>query len=410
MRKWKLFVLTGSMVAALSMLAGCEDTKDNGERKRLEYDKDDDEEGSKTGEEAGDDGNTKKDDTSGKEDGRKEDSGKENDTPAVVEGASGYDSSDEAIQAFWEGIATCSEDQLYSCFLDENVIPESAFQRIAAVVDSQYQVALARKDQIDIHTDKLSIDSVSVDPEDLPSHITNIVDIDEANISTVVVPLTQTVNGDDYEVNDNYEISTILVGDKWYVESIDNLGTDVVSQPNVTTGGNRTTDPSDWCTFTTTNGGIKVVYGSGMDDGCEIAEGVTFGDICDAFENSSYAFNRETYRQIMTLSFGSDVYLAALQQADPDSKAHALALLAEIAHTIDKVDGTVTQMTAQYSAPTVSVFTLSTPAYGECTLYADGNTGEIKLSQPKTGNESQGVLKEEDVAVWEEIAKEALNQ
>ena len=146
-----------------------------------------------------------------------------------------------------------------------------------------------------------------------------------------------------------------------------------------------------------------------MDDSCELAKGVTFGDICDVFEKNSDDFDRETFRQIMTLSFGPENYLAALQKSDAAAKAHAIAMMAELAHTIDKVDGSATEMTADLSAPTVSVFKVSTLAYGACTFTVDGNTGEMQLTQDKTGNVSEGELKDADVAVWEQIAKEVFD-
>ena len=408
---WKRLVLTGTLVASFGVLAGCEKESDDegrGERPRLESVDD-----QKTTE-VPEDGNGTNDDGSGiketevKEGAGKEDGGNEAGAPVTVSDASGYDSTEDVILALWEGFADCSEEQLYSCFLDENVISARAFKKIEEVVDSQYQVALNMKDSIVVHTDKITMDTESIEPEKLPSHITNIVEVEEANISTVVIPFTQTYNGTDYEVNENYEISTIFVNGKWYVDTVDSLGADVISQSGDASGSSAVSDSSDWCTYENTKTGIRVVYGTGMDDSCELARGVTFGDICDAFEKNSDDFDRETFRQIMTLSFGPENYLAALQKSDAAAKAHAIAMMAELAHTIDKVDGSATEMTADLSAPNVSVFKVSTPAYGACTFTVDGNTGEMQLTQDKTGNVSEGELKDADVAVWEQIAKEVL--
>ena len=397
MRKWKYFVMIGTMAVSLSSLAGCADNdgiNENGNRGRRESIKDDD------------------DDKNGvnevKEMPEEEDPKETPDTPDEVYG---FDSTEEVINAYWRAFDACNRDAFTVCFLSEEKLGRSAYKKMTEIIDDQMDISEKSYESITIHLGEISIDAESMDPEDLSSHITALIDVDEAEISTVCVPMTQDINGTICEVNDNYEITTICVDGRWYIDSLNSLGAEIVSTEagNTSNAGGTDSDRANWGTFTVTNDGISSIYSNGIEDSFELAEGVTFGDLCDTFEETNADFNRETYRQVFTLTFGPDIMYDALMDATQSEKAHVFACMAEIAHTIDKVEGNATEMELDVNDPENTVYWVSCKTYGDCVLYVSNSTNDMKLVQPKTGNESEGTMKDEDIAVWEEEAMKLLD-
>ena len=407
--KYKKTVVAGALVASLGILTGCEahyETNLNGDKHSYEYDSD-----AKEFVEVNPEDEDEKESEGVKDGGKKEDAEPKDDDKtgtADVKGEEyGFASSDEAIIAFWQGMEDCSEEEIKACFLGEDVFSRNQYKVIQSVIDDMAEKADSVKDTVIFYIDHISIDKDSVDPEDLPSHITEVTDVEKAYICVVVVPITQTINGDDYEVNDKYEMYTIKVDGRWYIDTqLNEIDAEVVGRAG---GSVSVSDEKEWCSISRTTDSVKCVYTNGISDSYEIADGVTFDDLCDWFEKESPAFDRENYRHVVSLNFGNESTFAAMKKLDISRQASVLGSLAEFTRRIDKVEGKTLEMEVNASDPDVYVFKVQCASYGNCELYLNSQTGELKMIQPSTGNESEGTITDQDVAGWEDAARHALN-
>lgn len=401
MKRLKGAVAAGVLVASLGILTGCEayyETDVNGDKHRHEYDSD----SGKFVEVDPEDG---KETEGTKESGKKADEEPKDETGTAKNNDEerGFDSYDEVVIAFWHGIADCSGDEMKACFLDESVLNDAQYKALLNMIDEMAEKSESVKDTIVFDLDHLVLEKDRIDPEDIPTNISQITEVEKAYLVTVVVPLIQTINGDDYQVNDNYEMYAIKVDGRWYLDAqIDNLGADIVD-------GAVSLDSLEWCTVFSASDSIRCTYTNGVSDSFEIADGVTFGDLCDWFAKESPDFNRDTYRRVFSLNFGDESTFEQMKTMDASYQASVLGSLAELARRIDKTEGKALEMEVYVTDPYVYIYKVQCASYGKCELYVDSQTGDLKMIQTSTGNESEGTIKDNDMAGWEAAARHALN-
>lgn len=388
-----LVVGTGILALSACLLAGCQasyDTELNGESHHYEYD---------------------------------DDSGK---FEEVTEEDFGFDSSDEAIEAYWQAYSDCSKKGFESCFPREDLLKDGAKVDADEVIKEQLDNAKSIQDSVDIHVDDIRIESGELDIDDLDDSYTDAYYVEKARLSVVTVPMTQTVDGEEYGVEDKYEITTARIEDRWYIVLVEGLGADVVSSdkdkdeegtpapteevtPTPTEEVTAETSWGDWCVISKTDSQVTCEYGAGVSDSFEIADGVTFATLCDWFQEASPEFEKETFRRVLSLYFGDAEYYSAMWNYDIDTQSVVLGKLAEVAHTIDKVDGSVSTMRVLSSNQNIYIYDVACADYGDCSLYVDDKTGEMILHQYATGNDSEGQIKDDVLAVWATAAELALS-
>ncbi len=346
----------------------------------------------------------------------------------------GFDSSDEAIEAYWQAYSDCSKKGFESCFPREDLLKDGAKVDGDKVIEEQLDNAEAIQDSIDIHVDDIRIESGELDIDDLDEAYTGAYYVEKARLSVVTVPMTQDVDGKEYEVEDKYEITTARIDGRWYIVLVDSLGADVVSSEEndddeaevVSSGKNDVGDAGedievatedttaetkwgDWCVISQTDSQITCDYSAGVSDSFEVAEGVTFDTLCDWFEEAAPSFNRETYRRVFSLYFGNEEYFGAIKNFDLDTQSVVLGKLAAVATTVDKVEGSTSVMRVLTASRNIYIYDMTCPQYGECSLYYDDIAGEMVLHQYATGNESKGQIKDDELAVWATAAELALS-
>jgi hypothetical protein len=338
----------------------------------------------------------------------------------------GFDSSDEAIEAYWQAYSDCSKKGFESCFPREDLLKDGAKVNSDEVIEEQLDNAESIQDSIDIHVDDIRIESGELDIDDLDEAYTDAYYVEKARLSVVTVPMTQDVDGKEYEIEDKYEITTARIDGRWYIVLVESLGADVVSSEENDGDGvevvssdknddgadedtTAETKWGDWCVISKTDSQITCDYSAGVSDSFEVADGVTFDTLCDWFEEAAPSFNRETYRRVFSLYFGSAEYFGALGDYDLDTQSIVLGKLAAVATTIDKVEGSTSVMRVLVASRNIYIYDMTCPQYGECSLYYDDTTGEMVLHQYATGNESEGQIKDDELAVWATAAELALS-
>lgn len=345
----------------------------------------------------------------------------------------GFDSSDDAVDAYWKAFAECSEDDMLACFPSKDVANDGAEPDIEEAVEGLIEQAESVMSYTEIDLDDIETDSEKMDVDDLDDDFQKAFDIDKAKLVTVVVPMTQTVDGVVYEVEDKYTMTVVQIHDRWFVLLCDEEGAEIIStsggddtvdaepdsdKPELPAGGNGE-EPSgnhwvgstdgEWCTISKSSDSVSVTYTTGISDYFEIADGVTFDDLCDWLDYASDNFERDTYRRVVSLYFGSPEYYSAMWGYDADTQSVVLGKLAYVANTINKVDGNVTAMRVNSVSSNIYIYDMTCPQYGSCSLYVDDKTGEMTLYQYETGNTSDGQMEDDALAVWATAAGLALS-
>ncbi|MBO5388361.1 MAG: hypothetical protein J6A59_09505 [Lachnospiraceae bacterium] len=168
-------------------------------------------------------------------------------TEIAIETTGGYDTYQEVLENFWEGYEYCDKDQIYSCFYTD-------YPDCANDAETMYNSSLNNDAAITVHYDELQVTYEDGGEDGLVDFGMAVID---AKTYTAGVPMTQNVNGIDYEIIDKYDgVVMQLENGKWYVAYQNSLGADIISiggEP-VDNGGSNT-DPGT----TTNNGGSSDV-------------------------------------------------------------------------------------------------------------------------------------------------------
>ena len=166
---------------------------------------------------------------------------KKDDTSSAVEDVvndRGFDSSEEAIKAYWEAYKTVK----YKDF--ENVFPECESGKIdmPELVQKQYDNAKNSESTITITGVEVT-DTKIYDLNDFDFDA-DILNISKAESNTVVVSMDQIVDGKTCKVEENYEFITVKVDGKWFCLNITSNGANIVddsdTKPETTESGIET--------------------------------------------------------------------------------------------------------------------------------------------------------------------------
>ena len=138
----------------------------------------------------------------------------------------GYDSPEELCKAYWEGMAECDKDKLGSCFIKES-------KDYDKVLDANYSRAKEIKDEITIDTKNIKVSTGTY----LVKQIDYDIELKEAKTVHIEVPMTQIVDGTEYEIIDIYDGVAIQVksNKKWYLKDLDETDVKIEGFDDVTT-------------------------------------------------------------------------------------------------------------------------------------------------------------------------------
>ena len=139
----------------------------------------------------------------------------------------GFDSSKDVIRAYWQAFADVKKSGFRECFPDPDDAKKGSTENIDELVQSQYNMAKQCKDSITIDPDDIEIDKpVKVDVDDIVTLenvnavVAEIFDIEKLEVTNVVVPMEQVVDGVTYHVEDCYEMVTARIDGRWYLINI----------------------------------------------------------------------------------------------------------------------------------------------------------------------------------------------
>lgn len=174
---------------------------------------------------------------------------RKNESTTEEETVEGFESSDEVIEAYWQAFADVKKSEFRDCFPDPDKAKKGE-TNIEDLIDDQYELAEAMEDSTEIDLDGITIESENYDVDKVANDLNKAYDIEKAKISTVTVPLVQTVEEGTYHVNDIYEIVTVRIDGNWYISTITEIDVEIVDEPETTTP--TTVEPIEETTETTT--------------------------------------------------------------------------------------------------------------------------------------------------------------
>lgn len=139
----------------------------------------------------------------------------------------GFDSSKDVIRAYWQAFADVKKSGFRECFPDPDDAQKGSTTNLDELVKSQYDLAKQFKDSVTILMDDIEIDKpVKVDVDDIDtlenvnSIVAELYDIEKLEVTDVVVPMEQIVDGKTYLVEDCYEMVTARIDGRWYLINV----------------------------------------------------------------------------------------------------------------------------------------------------------------------------------------------
>lgn len=164
----------------------------------------------------------------------------------------GFDSSEDAITAYWQAFADVKKSAFRECFPDPDDAKKGAKTNLEDTVQAQYDLAKKMQDSIDVFLDDIEMDKATkVDVDDIDTlenvnpTVAEAYDIEKLEVTNIVVPMEQTVEtGDTYLVNDEYEVVTARIDGRWYIITITETNAYVVEDPTTTVEDPTEEDPT----------------------------------------------------------------------------------------------------------------------------------------------------------------------
>ncbi|MBQ8218170.1 MAG: hypothetical protein IJZ79_02590 [Bacilli bacterium] len=141
------------------------------------------------------------------------------------ENETGYDSSEDVINAFWKSMEDQDRDLMASCFYEKANTADEA-------IDANMTAAETTGDYTVYDLDNVSIEVNNEDAESVVEEL-NYEDYDEVEHFTVTVPMSQTIENVRYEVNDIYDVVTICIEDRWYLVRLNEIDVVITSQTDL---------------------------------------------------------------------------------------------------------------------------------------------------------------------------------
>lgn len=139
----------------------------------------------------------------------------------------GFDSSKDCIMAYWQAFADVKKSGFRECFPDPDDARRGATTNFDELVKYSYDLAKQFKDSAEIFLDDIEFDKpVKVDVDDIETLenvnavVAELYDIEKLEVTNIVVPLEQVVDGTTYLVDDYYEMVTARIDGRWYLINI----------------------------------------------------------------------------------------------------------------------------------------------------------------------------------------------
>ena len=177
---------------------------------------------------------------------------RKNESTTEEETVEGFESSDEVIEAYWQAFVDVKKSEFRDCFPNPDKAKKGE-TNIEDLIDDQYELAKAMEDSTEVDLDGITIESENYDVDKVANNLNKSYDIEKAKISTVTVPLIQTVKEGTYHVNDIYEIVTVRIDGNWYISTINEIDVEIVDEIETTTTTPTTVEPIEETTETTTD-------------------------------------------------------------------------------------------------------------------------------------------------------------
>jgi len=332
----------------------------------------------------------------------------DNDKDDEEEGA--YTSSNAVVKGYFEALQSGKQSRIKECF------PEDS---------DSYSETTGDMDTIELDIDNIEIDSESLDLDELDEDAVKTLDIESAKQVTAVVPMNQTIDGVEYQVEETYDIITCCIDGYWYIYELNSKGATVVGQDN-STGDNGSSLPDsgnnlpgdtnsgysdgDWCSFTQGSDSYTIEYQSGVPNTYMLSTTGTFEDLCDWIEYATTDYDTTVLKHVFSLYFVDDDYFETiLSYGNTDDRDYMIACVASVAWTIDEMDGDTTRAKVYTSNNDKIYFTVDSTSLGEFELAWDTAEEQLYLvngtSETKYDN---GTFDSERLATFLTIVEEAL--
>ena len=139
----------------------------------------------------------------------------------------GFDSSKDVIKAYWQAFADVKKSGFKECFPDPDDARRGVTTNFDELVKYSYDLAKQFKDSAKIFPDDIEFDKpVKVDVDDIDTLenvnavVAELYDIEKLEVTNIIVPLEQVVDGTTYLVDDYYEMVTARIDGRWYLINI----------------------------------------------------------------------------------------------------------------------------------------------------------------------------------------------
>jgi len=151
-----------------------------------------------------------------------------------------FKSSKDLIETFWIGMDSADYSIISQCFPDPGT-DKKALSNIDEQVDSIYNKALEIQDTIDIDISGITMETSDYEKENLNTYMDWAFDIEKAEISEVVIPMTQTINEKKYQIEDVYTITTVCIDGNWYLSDATESDVRIIDGENAVTDNTKKT-------------------------------------------------------------------------------------------------------------------------------------------------------------------------
>ena len=315
-----------------------------------------------------------------------------------------FTTSNAVIKGYFEALQSGKKSEINKCFPKGSTNDNSTEGDLDTIV-------------FDI--DNIDIDSENLDIDELDEDKVKAFDIESAKQATVLVPMTQTIEGVEYQVEETYTIITCCIDGNWYIYNVESEGAVVVGQEGNTENGENVLPgessdynySKDWCTIGQSSDKVIIDYTSGVSNTYKLSDKGTFEDLCNWVDYATTDYDTTILKHVFSLYFGaSDYYEQMEAQATEDQRDYLIASLVSLAWTIDDMDGDTYKATVYTDNQYKYYFTVNSTSLGEFELAWDTNTNQLYLVNGTTETKyDNGTFDNNRLATFMVAVNEALN-